>query len=48
MSFDVPLIIRGRLIEGGRVEFAGRSGEGRYTTPDLKRHLGQLPLSSPG
>jgi Acyl-CoA reductase (LuxC) len=47
MPFHVPLIIRGQRIEGGSVEFAGRHAGMRYTTPDVKSRLAQLPLASP-
>jgi hypothetical protein len=47
MSLHVPLIIRGRRIDDARIEFAGRNGRVRYTTPDVKRHLAELPLASP-
>ena len=47
MSFHVPLIIRGQRIDDGRLEFAGRNAGVRYTAPDVKRHLAQLPLASP-
>ena len=42
----VPLIIRGEIIEGG-VEFAGRRGEARFVTPDVREHLDRLPLAAP-
>jgi hypothetical protein len=47
MSFHVPLIIRGQRVDEGRMEFAGRNAGVRYTTPDVKRRLAELPLASP-
>jgi hypothetical protein len=47
MSFHVPLIIRGQRLDGGAVEFAGRRADVRYTTPDVKQHLAELPIASP-
>jgi hypothetical protein len=47
MSFHLPLIIRGRRIDDGQVEFAGRNASVRYTAPDVSRHLTELPLVSP-
>jgi hypothetical protein len=47
MAFNVPLIIRGRVIEGAELEHGGRGGGVRFTTPDLAAHIGDLPLSAP-
>jgi hypothetical protein len=43
----VPLIIRGRIIEDAEVEFGGRRGAASFRTPDLRRHLADLPLARP-
>ena len=43
----VPLIIRGRIIEDGEVEFGGRRGAASFRAPDLRRHLADLPLPRP-
>jgi hypothetical protein len=46
---DIPLLIRGRVIEPGEdsVEFGGRVGA-RFRTPDPKRYASQLVLANPG
>jgi hypothetical protein len=46
-AFKVPLIIRGRIIEGDDVAFGGRGGDASFTAPDVSRYLGELPLSPP-
>src|SRR5580700_7892126 len=46
-AFKVPLIIRGRIIEGDDVAFGGRGGDASFTAPDVGRYLGELPLSPP-
>ncbi len=43
----VPLIIRGRIIEDGEIEFGGRRGAASFRAPDLRRHLADLPLPRP-
>jgi hypothetical protein len=43
----VPLIIRGKVIESSDLEFGGRRGGSRFTTPDVRQHLDELPLSRP-
>lgn len=47
MTFHVPLVIRGRIIEDPDLEFGGRRGGIRFTTPDVKKHLGELALENP-
>jgi len=47
MSFNVPLIIRGKVIEDPDLEFGGRGGGVTFTTPDIKKHLSLLPLAKP-
>jgi hypothetical protein len=46
-TVSVPLIIRGRIIENGGVEFGGRRAGSRFVTPDVKAHLAELPLARP-
>lgn len=43
----VPLIIRGKVIEEGGVEFGGRRGGVSFTSPDVTRHLDRLALDRP-
>ncbi|MGE0828239.1 MAG: acyl-CoA reductase [Hyphomonadaceae bacterium] len=45
--FNVPLVIRGRVIEDADVEFGGRGGDVRFTAPDVRKHLKEMPLSAP-
>jgi hypothetical protein len=45
--YHVPLIIRGRVIEDRDVTHGGRRGGVRFTTPDIRKHIGQLALASP-
>lgn len=45
--FKVPLIIRGAIIEDEDVEFGGRGGAASFRTPDMRKHLDALALSSP-
>lgn len=47
MSFHVPLIIRGRVIEDHDLEFGGRRGGVAFTTPDVRKHLPEIVLSNP-
>lgn len=47
MSFNVPLIIRGKIIEDADLEFGGRGNAVAFTTPDVKKHLADLPLARP-
>lgn len=47
MSFSVPLLLRGEIIESDPVEFGGRRGGARFTAPDLTRHLDRLTLQKP-
>jgi hypothetical protein len=44
-QFKVPLIIRGRIIEGDDLTFSGRRGEIGFSTPDVVKHLSELPTS---
>jgi hypothetical protein len=45
--YHVPLIIRGRVIEDREVTHGGRRGGVCFTTPDIRKHIGQLALASP-
>jgi Acyl-CoA reductase (LuxC) len=46
-GFRVPLIIRGRVIEDADLEFGGRRGGARFTTPDVGKHMDELVLKTP-
>ena len=46
-AFDVPLFIRGELIEDDWVEFGGRQSGSDFRAPDVHRYVDQLPLSNP-
>ncbi|HLY57640.1 MAG TPA: hypothetical protein VKS60_18900, partial [Stellaceae bacterium] len=43
MSFQVPLILRGEVIEESMVEFGGRGGGVSFRAPDVGQYLGRLP-----
>ena len=44
---NVPLIIRGHVIEDADLEFGGRGGSARFSTADVRKHLGELALRAP-
>jgi hypothetical protein len=44
-QFRVPLIVRGKVIEGDDLVFGGRKGGVRFSTPDVKKHLDTLSAS---
>lgn len=46
-EFQVPLFLRGEVIEADWKEFGGRGGAGAFEAPDPVRHVDRLPLSSP-
>ena len=46
-QYHVPLIIRGKVIEGDECTFGGRHGGASFTTPDVGKHLAQLGLTTP-
>jgi hypothetical protein len=46
-NYHVPLIIRGRIINDADLTFGGRQGGVAFTTPDVRKHLDALTLSSP-
>jgi hypothetical protein len=46
-KFNVPLILRGKIIEEEDVEFGGRRGSSSFTSADVRKHLDRLPLSTP-
>lgn len=49
--FEVPLIIRGRIIDEYSLEFGGRKGGVGFTTPDVNHYLDELtacPMGSLG
>jgi hypothetical protein len=46
-DFHVPLIIRGRVIDAADLEFGGRRGGARFTSPEVSKHIDDLVLQSP-
>jgi len=46
-TYDIPLLIRGKLITDNMIEFKGRGGELVFRSPDVERYLDQIPLSEP-
>jgi len=47
VEFRVPLIIRGKVIEDADLEFGGRGGAAKFSSPDVGKHVGELALSNP-
>jgi len=47
MSFTVPLLLRGQIIDEAVVEFGGRRGGVSFRAPDLSKYLNQLTLGTP-
>ena len=45
--YRAPLIIRGKIIEDYELEFGGRHGGLRFTTPDVGKYVGELTLGAP-
>ncbi|MEH6551013.1 MAG: acyl-CoA reductase [Pseudomonadales bacterium] len=46
-GFDVPLFIRGELIEDNWQTFGSRDGESGFRAPDVNQYLDRLPLRNP-
>lgn len=46
-TYKVPLIIRGRIIEDYELEFGGRHGGLKFTTPNVAKHVNELTLGTP-
>lgn len=46
-SIDVPLIIRGQVIEDFSAQFGGRQGESQFNTADAKQYLTQIVADKP-
>ncbi len=46
-NFDVPLFIRGKLIQENWVEFGGRGTGSAFRAPDIHQYIDELPLKSP-
>jgi len=45
--YRVPLIIRGKIIDDYELEFGGRHGALRFTTPDVEKYVDELTLGTP-
>ena len=45
-TLDIPLIIRGQVIETDMQRFEGRGGGVDFRAPDLMKHLAKLPTSA--
>ena len=45
--FDVPLFIRGKLIQENWVEFGGRGSGSEFRAPDIHQYIDELPLKNP-
>lgn len=46
-TFNVPLIIRGKIIEEYELQFGGRHSGVSFNTPDVSRYIDKLALSAP-
>jgi hypothetical protein len=46
-TFNVPLILRGKIIDHADIEYGGRRGGSSFTATDVRKHLDRLPLASP-
>lgn len=46
-QWQVPLVIRGEIIDGPEVEFGGRRGDISFRAPDVSAHLDRLALAAP-
>lgn len=46
-EFSIPLIVRGKVIDGADLNFGGRGSSVSFTTPDVAKHLPDLMLSRP-
>ncbi|KJS08328.1 MAG: long-chain-fatty-acyl-CoA reductase [Gammaproteobacteria bacterium BRH_c0] len=46
-KYQVPLIIRGKVITDPDLEFGGRRGGVAFTGPDVRKYLSELTLSTP-
>ena len=46
-AFDVPLFIRGKLIQDNWVESGNREGNDSFRAPHIHQYVDELPLSSP-
>jgi len=46
-AFNIPLFIRGQVIEQNWVQFGGRGGSAPFSAPDPQQYVDQLPLDSP-
>ncbi|MFO1426716.1 MAG: acyl-CoA reductase [Steroidobacteraceae bacterium] len=44
MAYQVPLIIRGRVILGDELRFGGRGGGAEFVTADVRKHFDELVL----
>lgn len=46
-NFQVPLVLRGKVIDDTTQQFGGRRGGVAFDTVDVSNHLGELTLSTP-
>lgn len=46
-EFQVPLIIRGRVVESDWIEYRGRRGDVGFVSPDVRKYVDELPLPRP-
>ncbi len=46
-SFNVPLVLRGKVIQGDEMIYGGRGGGVAFTAPNLQSYIDRLGLSTP-
>jgi hypothetical protein len=46
-TYQIPLVVRGHVIESADLVFGGRHGRTEFSGPDLRRHLGKIALGTP-
>jgi hypothetical protein len=46
-AYTVPLFVRGEVIADDLVSFDTRSGSARFEAPNMRKHVGRLPLANP-
>jgi hypothetical protein len=46
-SYNVPLVVRGSVVEADDLQHGGRGGSARFSAPDIRKHVKRMQLSSP-
>ncbi|MHA1237156.1 MAG: hypothetical protein ACTSQ9_05810, partial [Candidatus Hodarchaeales archaeon] len=45
-QYEIPIILRGKVIQDYSLTFGGRNGA-KFITPDAKKYLKEIPLANP-